>query len=289
MAEQNTVSTTDSTTSNSTKSTSVRFNIDRQCPIQNVTVYNDRAEVTRLLQHHFNTPTTYDLVLEGFSPSVDHTSLHVSGGTGKACTILEVSYQRTDDQATTTADTDSKPVDELQNELNRITAQIALHQNEIERLNKQRAWLDGRATKLMNQDGQVTGNDLDVMSEFMRFYRQTLMKLDDQTAEQQNELTKLTEVKKELTVKINRYGVKAGSDRTKDRYEVTISVYVERGNVDVSLEMSYLIKNCSWSASYDVRVNSQDESKQSTQLTYYGIIVSGEKAIIVSLNVGCVL
>ena len=265
---------TQNSTTSTTKSTSVRFNIDRQCPIQNVTVYNDRAEVTRLLKHQFDAPGTYDLVFDGFSPSVDHTSLHVSGGSGKACTILEVSYQRADDEATTTTITDTRPMDELRNELNRITAQIALHQKEIDRFNKQRTWLDGRATKLMNQDGQVTGNDLDVMSEFMRFYRQTLMKLDDQTADQQNEMKKLTEVKNELTDKINQYGVKVGTNQAKDRYEVTISVYVEGTNADVSLEVSYLIKNCSWSASYDVRVNSQDESKQSTQLTYYGIIVS---------------
>ena len=75
------------------KASVVQINIEQQCPIQYVTVYNDRAEVTRLLRHHFNAEGTYDLVFEGFSTNVDLTSLHVSGGTGKACTILEVSYQ----------------------------------------------------------------------------------------------------------------------------------------------------------------------------------------------------
>ncbi|CAF4133437.1 unnamed protein product, partial [Adineta steineri] len=59
-----------------TKLSTHRFNIDQQCPIQAVTVYNDRAEVTRLLRHHFGVEGTYDLIFEGFSPFVDQTSLH---------------------------------------------------------------------------------------------------------------------------------------------------------------------------------------------------------------------
>ena len=275
--DMTTVVPSNSTTSTTTKATAVRFNIDRQCPIENVTVYNDRAEITRLLQHHFDAAGVYDLVLDGFSPSVDHTSLHVSGGTGKACTILEVSYHTAYDDTTTATKTDLRPLDELRKEFTQISSQIALHEKEVERLNKQRKWLDGRATKLMNQDGQVTDKDLDVMSEFMGFYRRTLMKFDDQTANEQNEIKKLTEVKNALNSKITQYGAKDPSNRRKDRYEVTITVHIGGANLDVSLAVSYLIGNCSWSASYDVRVNSQEMSQQTTQLTYYGIIVSAER------------
>ena len=41
-------------TTSSPKTSVLRFNVDQRCPIQNVTVYNDRAEVTRLLRHHFD-------------------------------------------------------------------------------------------------------------------------------------------------------------------------------------------------------------------------------------------
>ncbi|CAF4533313.1 unnamed protein product, partial [Rotaria sp. Silwood2] len=50
---------------NNTKTSTLRFNVDQQCPIQHVIVYNDRAEVTRHLRHHFNVEGTYDLVFEG--------------------------------------------------------------------------------------------------------------------------------------------------------------------------------------------------------------------------------
>jgi uncharacterized protein (TIGR02231 family) len=274
MAEQTATTKTSAEeicTANSTKTSVLRFNIDQRCPIQNVTVYNDRAEVTRLLQHHFSSQGTYDLVFEGFSSYVDETSLHVSGGTGKSCTILEVSYQKCYEDKT--AEVDLKPLDQLQNELNKIVAKINVHKQEVERLNKQRTWLDGRASKLMNQDGQVTANDLNTMNQFMDFYYKTLKELDDQTATAEIEINKLKEEQNGLNAKINQHGVKGESNQQKIHREVTITVHIASNDLDVSLEISYLISNCSWSAGYDVRVNSQELSKQQTQLTYYGIIV----------------
>ncbi|CAF1507173.1 unnamed protein product, partial [Adineta steineri] len=108
-----------------TKLSTHRFNIDQQCPIQAVTVYNDRAEVTRLLRHHFDVEGTYDLIFEGFSPFVDQTSLHVSGGTGKACTILEVSYQTCYENAK--PETDLSSLEKLQSEFNQIEDNVGVH------------------------------------------------------------------------------------------------------------------------------------------------------------------
>ena len=262
---------------------SVNLNINQQCPIQYVTVYNDRAEVTRLLRHHFDVKGTYDLVFEGFSPFVDETSLHVSGGTGKACTILEVSYQTCHENPTT--QTDLTPSDQLQDELIQVEANINIHRKEIERLNKQRTWLDGRASKLMNQDGQINTNDLEGMNQFMDFYYKVLLKLDEQTENEQDEIKKLTQRQDALKAKINQHGVQTQSNGQKTRRKVTISVHIDSDNIDVNLEISYLISNCSWSASYDVRVNSQEISKQQTQLTYYGIIVSEQKKNLFNENI----
>jgi hypothetical protein len=107
----------------------------------------------------------------------------------------------------------------------------------------------------------------------MDFYHKTLMKLDDQTTIEEIEIKKLTEEQNGLNAKINQHGVYGQSNQQKIRREVTITVHIASNDLDVSLEISYLISNCSWSASYDVRVNSQELSKQQTQLTYYAIIV----------------
>ena len=252
--------------------TTVRVDVDQQCPVQYVTVYNDRAEVTRLLRHHFNNEGTYDLVLQGFSPCVDQKSLHVSGGTGKACTILEVSYQTRYEDASPPSDL--TPLEQLQNQLDVVQSEIDAHKRELDRIGKQRRWLDGRASKLMNQEGPSNANDLDTMQQFLDFYHKTLIKLDDGTTREERELKDLDARRAALTDKIDEHGIAATASRRKERREVTITVHVALSDIDVSLEISYLINNCSWSASYDVRVNSAEGAGQKTQLTYYGIIVS---------------
>ncbi|CAF3032987.1 unnamed protein product [Rotaria sp. Silwood2] len=233
----------------------VRFNVDQQCPIQYVTVYNDRAEVTRLLRHHFDVEGTYDLVLDDFSTFVDETSLHVCGGTGKSCTILEVSYQTRHEDVTPLSDV--TPLDHLQRQLESVQTNIEIHKRELARFTKQREWLDGRSTKLMNQNGPCTTSDMENMQQFLEFYHKTLLKLDDETVREEDEVKKLTQ-----------------ANRRKTCREVTITVHIASGKIDVSLEVSYLIGNCSWNASYDVHVSSVEANRQRTQLTYYGIIVN---------------
>ncbi|CAF2559137.1 unnamed protein product [Rotaria sp. Silwood2] len=266
-----TSSTTEEAQTNS-KTSIVHFNIDQQCPIQYVTVYNDRAAVTRRIQHHFDNQGTYDLVFEDFSPSVDLTSLHVSGGIGKACTILEVSYQIRYD--TTTEKADLTPLDQLQSEFDNVQADIDKHQRELTRFVKQRTWLDGRASKLMNQDKHFNINNLDLMQQFMDFYHKSLLKLDNETMYEENEIKKLKQQQNGLRTKINEHDIEEQANRRKTKREVTISVHIGSNDIDIALEVSYLISNCSWSASYDVRVTSAEATRQKTQLNYYGIIVN---------------
>lgn len=275
MEAQTTAGTTPTDAIVTPKPTAIPFVIDDRCPIQYVTVYNDRAEVTRLLRHHFDNEGVYDLVFEGFSPSVDLTSLHVSGGTGKACTILEVSYQTTYED--TKPDTELTPLDQLQKEFDQVQTEIDQHTRELARLGKQRKWLDGRATKLMNQDGQLTNNDLESMQQFLDFYHKNLLSLDQETTNEEDLIKTLTQKRDNLRAKMNEHGVQGAANRRKAKREVTITVHVASGNIDVALEIAYLISNCSWSASYDVRVNSSDSARQKTQLTYYGIIVSRQE------------
>ncbi|CAF2952157.1 unnamed protein product [Rotaria sp. Silwood2] len=255
-----------------TKTPVARFNVDQQCPIQYVTVYNDRAEVTRVLRHHFDTEGTYELVLNGFSTFVDETSLHVSGGTGKSCTILEVSYQTQHEDVGLPSDLTS--LDHLRSQLESVQTEIEIHKRELARVAKQRVWLDGRATKLMNQDGPCTTNDLENMQQFLEFYHKTLLKLDNETAREEDEVKKLNDRQDALKSQINQHGAEAEANREKTCREMTITVHVACSQIDVALEISYLIGNCSWSASYDVRVSSTDANRQRTQLTYYGIIVN---------------
>ena len=256
-----------------TSSTVVHINVKQDCPVQYVTVYNDRAEMTRLLRHHFDNAGTYDLVLEGFSPCVDQTSFHVGDGTGKACTILEVSYQ-TRYENPSTSSTDTAAVDQLQQELDLLQNEIDEHGQEVDRLKKQQTWLDGRASKLMNQEESMNNISLDTIKQFLDFYHDRLSKIDKEINAQQRKLKDLNGRCDALRAKISEHGTVATTNRQIKGRDVTISVDIVRSNVDVALEVSYLISNCAWNPSYDVRVNSSEGGQPKTQLTYYGIIVS---------------
>ncbi|CAF1088362.1 unnamed protein product [Rotaria sordida] len=253
--------------------TIVHINVKQECPAQYVTVYNDRAEVTRLLRYHFDNEGTYDLVLQGLSPSADLTSFHVSGGTGKACTILEVSYQtRYEDSSVSLSDITL--LDQLQTQLDVVQADIDEHAQELDRLKKQRTWLDGKATKLMNQEESLSASDFETMEQFLNFYRKMLSKIDKETTQEQRQLKELHSRCDALKAKINEHRSQAITNRLIEQREVTITIHVASSKTDVALELSYLISNCSWSASYDIRVDGGEGRQPKTQLTYYGIIVN---------------
>ncbi|CAF3497434.1 unnamed protein product [Rotaria sp. Silwood1] len=261
------------TTNTSPSTTIVHINVKQECPVQYVTVYNDRAELTRLVRHHFDNEGTYDLVLQGLSPCVDLTSFHVSGGTGKSCTILEVSYQtRYEDPSTSQSDTTL--LDQLQAQLDVVQADVDEHAQELDRLKKQRVWLDGRASKLMSQEAPLSASDLDIMEQFLNFYHKMLSKIDKETTQEQCQLKELNSRRDTLTAKINEHGSQATTNRRIEQREVSITIYVGSSKTDIALEVSYLISNCSWSASYDIRVDSEEGRQPKTQLTYYGIIVN---------------
>ncbi|CAF3337375.1 unnamed protein product [Rotaria sp. Silwood2] len=101
-----------------------------------------------------------------------------------------------------------------------------------------------------------------------------LSKIDKETTQEQRQLTKLNSRSNTLSAKINEHGAQATTNRCIEQREVTVTVHVASSKIDVALEVSYLISNCSWSASYDIRVDSGEERQPKTQLTYYGIIVS---------------
>ncbi|CAF4113862.1 unnamed protein product [Rotaria socialis] len=191
-----------------------------------------------------NVEGTYDLILEGFSPFVDSTSLHVRAGTEcKASAILEVSYEAFFDNKTSE------------------TTDIDAHRQELVRLDKQLAWLDGRALKLMSQDGQIS--DLDPLHEFMDFYHTSLQKLHERKSNEGNEIKRLIQRLDRLEEKVTESDFDVLIHGRNEHREMIITVHIDRSNIDVNLEVSYFISNCSCSASYDntpnVFITSQEQ------------------------------
>ncbi|CAF1450353.1 unnamed protein product [Didymodactylos carnosus] len=268
-SETTTINVADTTTPITV--TTIHCNIDKECPIKYVTVYNDRAEITRSYTKQFDLDGTYELILDGFSTYVDQNSFHVKGGTGRA-TILEVSYHTRYEKVQTDTTAAETKREQIQKQVQDLDNDIAQHQQELDRINKNLNWLDGRAKHLMNNT-EKSDNSLQQTEQFLDFYYQKLKTFDENKMIEEHKVKSLNEHRETLMKDLNTYGSTLSSTVGNEHREVTILLNVQDNKCVVNIEISYLILNCSWKASYDVRVISESKLEQ-TQLTYYGIITN---------------
>ncbi|CAF3429865.1 unnamed protein product, partial [Rotaria socialis] len=120
-----------------------------------------------------------------------------------------------------------------------IEADIDAHRQELVRLDKQLAWLDGRALKLMSQDGQIS--DLDPLHEFMDFYHTSLQKLHERKSNEGNEIKRLIQRLDRLEEKVTESDFDVLIHGRNEHREMIITVHIDRSNIDVNLEVSYFI------------------------------------------------
>eukprot|EP00029_Vermamoeba_vermiformis_P008284 TRINITY_DN3828_c0_g1_i1.p1 TRINITY_DN3828_c0_g1~~TRINITY_DN3828_c0_g1_i1.p1 ORF type:complete len:487 (+),score=161.09 TRINITY_DN3828_c0_g1_i1:691-2151(+) len=229
-----------------------------------VTVYSDRAEITRTLKVAVEKEGVQQIVLSGLSENVDQNSVRVSGGAGKA-TILEVAYEQK--YITEPAST---PSQQKLDRIAEIDAQVGEINASLERVRKERDWLStySQHKAVVGEHNKLT---LDEVSAFMNFYQDQLERLDKKFRGFNAEVTKLNKEKAVLTAEMN-------ANRLAVNYwtrQVTISLY-SPGSTNLTLQVSYVVSGASWQSSYDVRVTTKtDDGKPKCALQYYGVITNG--------------
>jgi len=106
--------------------------IAQQCKIENVTVFNDRAEVTRRLDLDVTVNDgPYEIIVEELSPEIDRQSIRIYGAQGHAI-ILEVLYD------------EKNELDEgkINTELGELNQQSKDLEKKLELLNKEQKKID---------------------------------------------------------------------------------------------------------------------------------------------------
>eukprot|EP01126_Amoeba_proteus_P060879 TRINITY_DN8109_c0_g1_i3.p1 TRINITY_DN8109_c0_g1~~TRINITY_DN8109_c0_g1_i3.p1 ORF type:complete len:459 (-),score=87.58 TRINITY_DN8109_c0_g1_i3:259-1635(-) len=237
----------------------------KQCPISSVTVYNDRAEVTRTI-HSDLLPDLNKLVLSGLTNRIDKDSIRVSGGkSSREVNILEVSCNSTHPESNLAMFTDK---------LDKAKAEQDLLKEEAARIESQKTWLEGfaEAVKSPNLD---KGSTLDLLSSdhlknvqiFLKFYTSQKTELD----------SRLKTVKKKIEegkfLLLSELGAPASPEQ---QYQSEIVVEVKASNRgEAELDLSYIVTGASWVPSYDARVTSESDV---VEVSYYGNITnsSGE-------------
>lgn len=242
------------------------------CRVQGVTVYNDRAEVTRLVALTDLEAGTTEVRVVGLSSKVDRNSVRVSGGKGEAV-ILEVSYNTKWEPKTKD---DGSERSTLQRELDQLAEQIARQEEGLARIAKESEWMgkwaSGLAEPRKTEAGGSASGDLcppqalDQATAFLSFYQSSLASVDERRAAVNATLREL----REQHTRVSRTLGSLTTGNVEEVHEVTVLLSSE-GLGEVDLSLAYVVMDASWHAAYDVRVTSNDSR---LNLTYYGIITN---------------
>src|SRR5713101_5553779 len=237
--------------------------IDLEAPIKEVTVYSDRALVTRRGGIQLEAGE-HELRVNNL-PQFLRDSLRAAGRGPKGIHILNVDI--------TTAFKSRPPEAEvvtLQDELERLTQNQQLLEARQSALNDRRQWL--RALGEQSRDfakglaqGQMKPQDC---ADFFSFAANQA--LQDAEAAQSIEV-EFEHAQQEVAAKKRELAQKQGNILA-DRLAAVVTVALAEAG-EFELELSYLVLGAAWHPQYDVRVQmSGEQSEGDVELTYVGVV-----------------
>lgn len=237
---------------------------DIQAPITEVTVYNDRALVTRAGTMHL-AQGEHDVRINDLPPFL-HESLRVSGKGPQGMRILNVDIT-TAYHSVTTRDDQLK----LEVEIEHLEQQEKLLKARQEALQDRRKWLRSlgeQATDFARglARGQMKPQDC---ADFFRFAAQQAQ----QDAEEALDLdVQVQRLQKEIHARRREYTQKKNTGTT-DRLAAVVALEMPQEG-DITLEISYMVMGASWQPQYDVRVQlNEDGNRGEVELTYLGVVI----------------
>eukprot|EP00467_Chlorarachnion_reptans_P019014 CAMPEP_0114486356 /NCGR_PEP_ID=MMETSP0109-20121206/172_1 /TAXON_ID=29199 /ORGANISM="Chlorarachnion reptans, Strain CCCM449" /LENGTH=671 /DNA_ID=CAMNT_0001662515 /DNA_START=98 /DNA_END=2113 /DNA_ORIENTATION=+ len=263
---------------------------DGAAPIGAVTVFLDKAEVTREArvdispgtahgEAEFSLPDTSDenfqeIVFTGLTKSLEPDSIQVSGEGGFV--IHEVRHElvmTTENQSGTSENFDSR-LRELQKEKKQLE-QLAVRIDKKKQLLKSYSEIaaggspsvplcGNKVSSQESNEGKVHLLPAD-MGKVLDFYSDTMTKLDDQSLDNEERLRK---VRKEIDEVLQTNPHIRESPEAKYNVHVILQPTSNQTEKEAVLQLRYIVKDATWSPSYDLRVNDGTEAT----LTYFGMV-----------------
>eukprot|EP00026_Physarum_polycephalum_P006770 Phypoly_transcript_06822.p1 GENE.Phypoly_transcript_06822~~Phypoly_transcript_06822.p1 ORF type:complete len:550 (+),score=104.27 Phypoly_transcript_06822:70-1719(+) len=231
----------------------IKLNGPKECPTHHVTVYPDRAEVSRHVKINPTEKGDLSVKIEGLSTSIDKNSVSVAFGLGDA-TLLEVGCH----------ESHSMPINDggkakLQGELEEITDSIFVVKAKKDRIAKELDYLEVWARKQANKEAD---GDLD---NFFEIYDKKSKELEGENYNTNKRMELLKKKKEELEHKIFEFTVPQDA-------KVTVEILLRVNNPgEINLVLSYVVSDTAWTPKYDIRVSSETSS---ATITYYGTIIN---------------
>jgi uncharacterized protein (TIGR02231 family) len=241
-------------------STAWAATVDTASTISAVTVYPDRARITRSAEAAVPEGETI-IRFSGLPVALDDSSVQ-AGGTGTGVKILgleirtKFSEQVVNDQVRALQD----QLQALQDEEKVIRAQINTGQEQSTFLQKVR---DGLALS-GDSEGKIAPQGIDKIKPLYEFYSTELTRLSKEALGYDIALRDLQPKRKALQEELNRL---QGSG-SKSQKEVLVAVKASSA-ATAKLTLNYNMMNASWQPLYDARVNTKDGG---IDLAYYGVV-----------------
>ena len=231
--------------------------LELSAPIVEVTVYPDRAQVTRRGSVEAPEAGEHEVTLAQLPRTLAQDSLRVSGRGAAGAQLLGVDLGEEYHAAPPEEQTQA-----LQAEIDRLTRAVATLDQQLSLLEQQRGWLKtlgeyaarGLAYGLIR--GAAQADDPERVFAIARdeSERLTTLTLDTQ-AERQGVVRELEARKRELEA------IRGGSP---DRFQATIRVRAASAGL-MSFDVSYLVYNAGWAPRYDARVDTEAAKVQLSQ------------------------
>jgi uncharacterized protein (TIGR02231 family) len=246
----------------------------KQCPVTDVKVYNDRAEVKREIKVKL-VEGEQKIIVKQFPSTTIADSARVSGESESDVTILEVSYKTSSEKVKN----DQTLRNELEQQKQKLLERKKEIYSEITRFKDERSFIEKYSRAVVDittdEDGpgdlfeRMTGQEtLSKVANFMSFYREQLAKSDNRESKLLEELEILSDNIERLERKIAKQKPDITYNPTRELIILLTQSGSEHG-VESTLYVTYLVSKAAWRASYDVRVQSDN---QTLQIIYYGII-----------------
>ncbi len=211
-----------------------------------VTVYADRAQVTRTLIKVLN-KGSHTLIFDHLPTNIDQNSIQVNGK--GSVELVDVKYKKV-----FLKNISNKKTFLLKGKLQSINDQIRIINNSIDQAKAEKSFVIKITEKLTNTTQKNSKVILDPQKwmKMVSFYRKKISSLDKEIY--QADLSK-RELKLDLE-KIRREIGQIGASTSKAKNQVHIKVSVAHSG-RISLKVSYLVYGPNWRPVYDLRVNSK--------------------------------
>eukprot|EP00045_Choanoeca_perplexa_P006422 m.54570 g.54570 ORF g.54570 m.54570 type:complete len:610 (-) comp13633_c0_seq1:137-1966(-) len=231
------------------------------CPISHVTVFNDRAEVTREFEKRFDEAGLVELTLTGLTSNVLNEDALQVQGTGSIM-LLDVGINTVAPKQ----DAIDAAMKALEDEGKQLEMDAEINQANMTVLHSQLSLLEAYSNYALvpkSNDNCLAPPSVE----------QAMAVLDAQTTRGLEAKCKLLQLTKEsLSIadakKAWAKRRQEARDKLKPRKDIVLTVQVFQAT-QVKLAISYQVKKASWTPSYDVRLSSDADNMK---LHYYGQI-----------------